>query len=231
MNELGGNVCIECGTRVSLLYIKGTDVSTIRLVRCEKCLQVVDRYIEVDETLLLLDIILHRTQAYRHLLFNRKAFSSISLLSLVVLSVNYLIQVTAIRRALGHKEVELLWLRSVLFVILEHVVYSICVFTGLWLLSRRIAYHIIALHHMKTIYKAIAFPEIGKICAIVDCEPILLFFIGSLVLSIQHKSLESAISKDFTWELLLVIACAAVVRGALRLFVFGSGMSIWWFLM
>ena len=231
MNEVGGNVCVECGTRVSMLYVKGNDISTLRLVRCDKCYNVADRYIEVDATLLLLDIILHRTQAFRHLLFNRKAFSSMSLLGLVVLSVNYLVQLTTLRRALNNEDVGLLWIRPVLFVMLEHAVFVLCIFVGLWLLSGRIAYHILAMHHLRTIYKAIAFPEIGKICAIVDCEPILLFFIGCLIISIQHKSMESAISKDFSWELLLVIAVATIIRGSLRLFVLGSGMSLWWFLM
>ena len=36
----------------------------------EKCCENVDRYIEYDTVLVLLDILLHKSQAYRHVLFN-----------------------------------------------------------------------------------------------------------------------------------------------------------------
>ena len=36
----------------------------------EKCEKVVDKYIEYDAVIIFLDALLHKPQAYRHLLFN-----------------------------------------------------------------------------------------------------------------------------------------------------------------
>ena len=58
--------------------------SNIRLVRCSgnKCsggkaqAQVADKYVEYEMILVLIDVILHRIPAFRHLLFNRYPPSS-----------------------------------------------------------------------------------------------------------------------------------------------------------
>ena len=58
--------------------------SSIRLVRCSgnKCsggkaqAQVADKYVEYEMILVLIDVILHRVPAFRHLLFNRYSPSS-----------------------------------------------------------------------------------------------------------------------------------------------------------
>ena len=42
----------------------------------ELCGNVNDKYIEYELTLVAIDIILHRTPAFRHLLHNRQAFES-----------------------------------------------------------------------------------------------------------------------------------------------------------
>jgi hypothetical protein len=52
------------------LYSKISD-QNIRLTRCRNCGLVVDKYVEFESTLVFIDIILLRTQAYRHILFNR----------------------------------------------------------------------------------------------------------------------------------------------------------------
>ena len=52
------------------LYIEYSE-SNLRLTRCPECGQVTDKYIEYELLLVLIDIVLHRMPAFRHLLFNR----------------------------------------------------------------------------------------------------------------------------------------------------------------
>lgn len=52
------------------LYVEYSEES-LRLVRCQHCGRVADKYIEFELLLVLIDIILHRKSAYRHLMINR----------------------------------------------------------------------------------------------------------------------------------------------------------------
>lgn len=73
-------VCVECdyGNYISnpqtpilpslyMEYGKGN----IALIKCPQCFKVADPYLEVDPISLLIDLILHKPQAYRHFLLNR----------------------------------------------------------------------------------------------------------------------------------------------------------------
>ncbi|MFH4973514.1 hypothetical protein AB6A40_000223 [Gnathostoma spinigerum] len=64
-------VCVNCATPSTSLYQQyGEDV--IRLTQCKKCGNLVDKYIEYDNVLVIIDIILQYIGAYRHLLVNTK---------------------------------------------------------------------------------------------------------------------------------------------------------------
>ncbi|KXJ22438.1 protein ARV1 [Exaiptasia diaphana] len=69
----GGNVCVECGQTTSLkkLYRK-FEGGAIRILFCESCDNIMDKYLEFDPVLICLDVLLHKPQAYRHVLINRK---------------------------------------------------------------------------------------------------------------------------------------------------------------
>ena len=62
-------VCIECGLRVKQIYIT-YGLTNIRLIKCNNCLEFVDKYCEYDPVAIFMDIILVKKQAYRHLIFN-----------------------------------------------------------------------------------------------------------------------------------------------------------------
>ncbi|XP_070577386.1 protein ARV1-like [Ptychodera flava] len=64
-------VCIECGTSATELY-RYFSGNVLKISHCEKCGKAVDKYIEFDPVIILLDAILHKTQAYRHILYNSK---------------------------------------------------------------------------------------------------------------------------------------------------------------
>ena len=70
-NDRKKKVCVECGSTAEKAY-KELRGGIIRLSHCELCSSIVDKYIEYDPILIILDILLHKEQAYRHLLFNRR---------------------------------------------------------------------------------------------------------------------------------------------------------------
>ncbi|XP_028091244.1 protein arv1 homolog [Camellia sinensis] len=64
--------CIECGFRIrnnKPLFVQYSP-GNIRLMKCENCKAVADGYIECELMILLIDLILHKPKAYRHLLYN-----------------------------------------------------------------------------------------------------------------------------------------------------------------
>ena len=86
-------VCIECGeplpASVTKLYherlFKKTKI--LKLVQCERCDAVCDKYLEYEGTLLLLDVGLQNKSALRHLLINEDhsaAILKVSLLTLII---------------------------------------------------------------------------------------------------------------------------------------------------
>ncbi|CAJ1915392.1 unnamed protein product [Sphenostylis stenocarpa] len=64
-----GYKCIQCGCPVKTLYVQYSP-GNIRLMKCENCKAVADEYIECENMILVIDLILHKPKAYRHLLHN-----------------------------------------------------------------------------------------------------------------------------------------------------------------
>lgn len=62
-------ICINCGNFLSALYEQYGE-SHIRLSLCEHCNNVADKYIEYDNVLLFIDLILIKPGAYRHTIYN-----------------------------------------------------------------------------------------------------------------------------------------------------------------
>ncbi|KZV39094.1 protein arv1 [Dorcoceras hygrometricum] len=65
--------CMQCGFPINTLYIQYSP-GNIRLMKCAYCKAVADDYIECEVMILIIDLILHKPKAYRHLFYNR--FSS-----------------------------------------------------------------------------------------------------------------------------------------------------------
>ncbi|GMY16042.1 protein arv1 homolog isoform X1 [Fagus crenata] len=61
--------CVQCGFRIKTLFVQYSP-GNIRLMKCENCKAVADEYIECEIMILLIDLILHKPKAYRHLLYN-----------------------------------------------------------------------------------------------------------------------------------------------------------------
>ncbi|KAF8022237.1 hypothetical protein BT93_G2392 [Corymbia citriodora subsp. variegata] len=61
--------CVQCGFGIKKLYVQYSP-GNIRLMKCENCKAVADEYVECELMILLIDLILHKTKAYRHLIHN-----------------------------------------------------------------------------------------------------------------------------------------------------------------
>ncbi|KAL8193362.1 hypothetical protein R6Q57_026943 [Mikania cordata] len=61
--------CVQCGNHIQSLYVQYSP-GNIRLMKCQHCGAVADEYIECEVMILLIDLILHKAKAYRHLFYN-----------------------------------------------------------------------------------------------------------------------------------------------------------------
>ena len=86
-------VCVECGHKVAdseQLYheklFKKTKI--LKLLQCDKCDAICDKYLEYEGTLKLLDASLQNLAAFRHLLINENNSSTILKVTLVTLIID-----------------------------------------------------------------------------------------------------------------------------------------------
>ncbi|XP_062938815.1 protein ARV1 [Cynocephalus volans] len=63
--------CIECNQEAPQLYRDYTH-GVLKITICKSCQKPVDKYIEYDPVIILINAILCKAQAYRHILFNTK---------------------------------------------------------------------------------------------------------------------------------------------------------------
>ncbi|ORX42045.1 hypothetical protein BCR36DRAFT_338193, partial [Piromyces finnis] len=63
-------ICVECGKPVPNLYTEYSK-QNIQLSVCASCNNFADQYIEHDYVIIFMDLLLHKKQVYRHLLFNK----------------------------------------------------------------------------------------------------------------------------------------------------------------
>ncbi|GAV76851.1 Arv1 domain-containing protein, partial [Cephalotus follicularis] len=61
--------CMQCRFAVKTLFVQYSP-GNIHLIKCENCKSIADEYIECEFMILLIDLILHKPKAYRHLLYN-----------------------------------------------------------------------------------------------------------------------------------------------------------------
>ncbi|GFP81724.1 protein arv1 [Phtheirospermum japonicum] len=78
--------CVQCGFPTKTLYIQYSP-GNIRLVKCKNCKAAADEYIECEVMILIIDLILHKPKAYRHLFYNMSGKETINFESLLWKSV------------------------------------------------------------------------------------------------------------------------------------------------
>ena len=89
MTEKNSYVCVQCGTPAQTLY-KRFQNGIVKTSKCGTCTSNVDPYVEYDNVLILLDVLLHKTKAFRHLFFNRHYHIQWRLFLLFALSDTYI---------------------------------------------------------------------------------------------------------------------------------------------
>uniref|UniRef100_K3X3J6 Protein ARV n=1 Tax=Globisporangium ultimum (strain ATCC 200006 / CBS 805.95 / DAOM BR144) TaxID=431595 RepID=K3X3J6_GLOUD len=62
-------VCVECGASVPFL-VRDYGKGNVRLAICGACNEVADKYVEYENILLFLEVMLLKPQVYRHMLYN-----------------------------------------------------------------------------------------------------------------------------------------------------------------
>ncbi|TDG42087.1 hypothetical protein AWZ03_011489 [Drosophila navojoa] len=77
-------VCVSCGNPVRELIKKYSN--TVKPTHCDKCNQITDKYIEVEEFIILIDALLLVSAAFRHMICNGnfKLYWKISLVVLLL---------------------------------------------------------------------------------------------------------------------------------------------------
>jgi hypothetical protein len=104
-------VCVECGECCPKLYIAYT--TNIRLLRCESCQCVLDKYLEFDLVLVFIDLVLLKSPAYRHILLNIPQFTHVWRLALVMLLLDVYVRWFRIEKVfLYHDNWIAVWTRS-----------------------------------------------------------------------------------------------------------------------
>ncbi|KAJ1421897.1 Arv1-like family-domain-containing protein [Ochromonadaceae sp. CCMP2298] len=242
-------VCVQCAEPVESLYVEYS-LTNIRLTRCDKCGRVADHYIEYELLLVLIDVMLHRKPAVRHMLFNRMSVEALARSTRWVLLGNMvsacLLRVVVLRGStysalLG----SLLHLLSA--VLLDQLVLAACT-AMLWCLARdrgdrgdrdrdvdrgdsnrdggdggaREG----KFNPLRTrLYLSLAVPELLRAAALMlqifDDEPGLLLLLGLLALSLQLLSLQSLNAAGLSRR--HWVGCAAVgvfCRVALKLLLY-----------
>lgn len=229
------NYC-RCGTEVESLCTEYSE-SNIRLTRCHSCNQVADKYIEYEALIVLIDIILHRPAAYRHVLFNRHQFeqakNSIRWMFLGIIFINSLLKFIILHEPTysSWSSASILLLHLILSSVAEHGAFVVTI--GIILVAPRQYRQLLSSYgyskYVRRLYFAISFPEYFKLLALMlqvfDSEPELLMSFGILLLSIQFQSVQTFEMKtmlsptvsppSFRW-LIFSLSMAAIVRLVVR---------------
>ncbi|KAJ8920496.1 hypothetical protein NQ315_005365 [Exocentrus adspersus] len=75
--------CINCGSPVTYLYKKYSE-TVLKLTECKHCKNVADKYVEYDTLFVVIDLILLKVSAFRHVLLNVQ-FKNFWKLSIILL--------------------------------------------------------------------------------------------------------------------------------------------------
>lgn len=77
--------CVQCGESASALF-KQYGPSVLKLSKCEQCRGYVDKYVEYDPVIVMIDLLLMSKEAQRHIIYNSdfKAYWKVLLIVMVV---------------------------------------------------------------------------------------------------------------------------------------------------
>ncbi|XP_037907061.1 protein ARV1 [Hermetia illucens] len=128
-------VCINCGAKVKELY-KTYSSSVIKIIKCDECHEVADKYIEFEPIIILVDLVLLSQSAYRHVLYNTdfKLHWKLSLVLLLLESFALWRQKLSNFSDIGNKE-DFLEERGFYICCLENIIDNFMIFVILQIIS------------------------------------------------------------------------------------------------
>jgi len=231
------SVCVECGAQVPNLYMEFSH-ENIKLTRCVACNQVADKYIEYELVLVVIDIILHRIQAYRHVLFNRDIYGGSAVdIRLVVIGniiLGFVFKVVIFHDLFMPTASNVhIFMHVLLSTVVEHTAFATCIFMSTLALIHQ-GTNIANETFLRKLYIAISFPEpICKVPVLVlltwDRNLGLLLLMAILSCSIQILSLRSVVSSAVSKEkIAITLFFALLIKVACRLlfFTFSDTLSL-----
>lgn len=78
MNKKPCMMCVHCATPVDAVYVEYSP-GNIRLSVCAKCEHTADEYVECEMMIVLIDLVLQKSKAYRHIFFNYPLLHKLSM--------------------------------------------------------------------------------------------------------------------------------------------------------
>lgn len=199
------------------------------MTRCDKCGKVADKYVEYELLLVLMDTVLHRKPAIRHLLYNRMSDSSVQKsirwVPFVTVAVSCALKVSA----LGDSAYKNLTLRALLHVvgvsISDQIILIALAAAVLYLTPSATAVLLKQNRVLIKLYLSLASAELIRGFAIIlqifDGESGVLLLVGLLILSIQFLCFQ-CLTNIRTVKLVLCAALVVASRMAVRYAMFSS---------
>ncbi|XP_064073877.1 protein ARV1 [Vanessa tameamea] len=80
--------CVNCGVGASALY-KTYGPSVLKLTKCDSCKGVIDKYIEYDPVIVMIDLVLMSKEAQRHIIYNTEFKSYWKLFIILIMLETY----------------------------------------------------------------------------------------------------------------------------------------------
>ncbi|KAG6447851.1 hypothetical protein O3G_MSEX005161 [Manduca sexta] len=80
--------CVNCGEAAAALF-RNYGPSVLKLTKCEECKGVVDKYIEYDPVIVMIDLVLMSREAQRHVIYNIEFKSYWKLLIILIMLETY----------------------------------------------------------------------------------------------------------------------------------------------
>ncbi|XP_055855597.1 protein ARV1 [Episyrphus balteatus] len=153
-------VCINCGQPAKELFKKFS--TSVKVVRCDKCNLIVDKYIEFEPVVILIDSVLLSETAFRHILFNQD-FKLHWKLSLVLLLLESFALWRHKRQDIGLKDdVDMVHEKGFYICCLQNIIDNLILFTLLFTCTVFVQKNSVNLKSAINLYKGITIANFSK---------------------------------------------------------------------
>jgi len=223
-------VCVNCLTPADSLYtIYSQDV--IRITECKTCGNCVDLYVEYDNVLIFIDLILQYSTAYRHFLLNIKFETYLRLIFIFLLCNAYNNWIERRTEGPEHEEdeneskifdLELRFYQALAQSFVEMVVYSVTEMSILYALGKHKYFISPFGNNFRFFFEATLMSFYGNIFVVFSIiwrlhKQWTFRFLTQLFIAISHIQVQKTLCPNIHW----LINCTVVVFGMIVQFLSG----------